>query len=411
MRILYICPDTGIDVLGRKGASVHVREMIAAFDRAGHDVDLVAPRLVKPGAEAAHVPANVVRVRVPDAVQDAKQRLDDWVARFVPDTSLPKDLRRMLYDAALDRELAARYETDPPDLIYVRASLLSTAGVGLAARTGAPLVVELNAPLADEQERYRAGALADLYRSVEGSLLTAADLVTVVSAPLRAYALGQGVDEGKLRVIPNGVDQRRFKPSLPSPSERARIGLPAGPLLGFVGGLRPWHGVERLPAVLARVHHQHPDTKLVIVGDGPLRAEIERSAVDHGVSDRTVFLGALDHRDIPTAIAAFDVALAPYPDLPHDFYYSPLKLFEYLACGTPTVASAVGQIAELITSGEHALLTAPGDLDAIAAACSRLLADPVLASRLGRAGTELVHGRFTWDRNAAEVMAWCSLVG
>ncbi|MEK7422328.1 MAG: glycosyltransferase, partial [Actinomycetota bacterium] len=130
-----------------------------------------------------------------------------------------------------------------------------------------------------------------------------------------------------------------------------------------------------------------------------------------GVSDRTVFLGALDHRDIPTAIAAFDVALAPYPDLPHDFYYSPLKLFEYLACGTPTVASAVGQIAELITSGEHALLTAPGDLDAIAAACSRLLADPVLASRLGRAGTELVHGRFTWDRNAAEVMAWCSLVG
>jgi glycosyltransferase involved in cell wall biosynthesis len=100
-------------------------------------------------------------------------------------------------------------------------------------------------------------------------------------------------------------------------------------------------------------------------------------------------------------IGAFDVALAPYPELPHDFYFSPLKLFEYLGCGVATVASAVGQIAELVQSGVHALLVPAADDAAMADACRQLLDDPAAARSLGARGSAVVHDRYTWDRNAA----------
>jgi glycosyltransferase involved in cell wall biosynthesis len=401
MKILYLCPDTGIDVLGHKGASVHVREMCAAFVRAGHQVDLVAPRIVKPGEEAATTAADVRRVRVPDDVQEVSRRLREWAAPFVDATSLPKDVRRILYDQALVAELDATYGGSPPDLIYVRASLLSTAGVALAERTGRPLVVEVNAPLSVEQERYRAGALGELYRSVEQRLLTAATAVSVVSDALREHVVGLGVDPVRVAVLPNGIDPHRFVPHQVPAAERARLGIPDGPVLGFVGGLRPWHGVEALPRVLAQVQQSHPDASLVIAGDGPLRADIARVAAETGTTDRVVLLGAVDHDDMPSVIASFDVALAPYPVLPHDFWYSPLKVFEYLGCGVPVVASAVGQIAELVADGEHAVLVPPGDVAALATASAALLDDPARARAIGAAGARLVHARWTWDGNAA----------
>lgn len=408
MKVLYVCPDTGIDVLGRKGASVHVREMIAAFARAGHEVDLVAPRVVKPGAAPASVDARVIRVPVPDEVQQTKGRLDRWLTGFAAETSLPKDLRRMLYDEVLEAELDRRYGDDAPDLIYVRASLLSTAGVALARRTGAPLVVELNAPLADEQTRYRAGGLGSLYRSVEQTLLGAADLVAVVSEALLTDVVAAGVDPRRVRVVPNGVDPARFRPGRPTLEERRRLGIPDGPVLGFVGGLRPWHGVDRLPRVLAALGERHPTASLVIAGDGPQRAEIECEAERHGVRDRVVLLGAVDHHDMPSVIRSFDVALAPYPQLAHDFYFSPLKMFEYLGCGVPTVASDVGQIADLVRSGDEALLVPADDDAAIVRACAAVLDDPVAAAAMGRRGAELVHRSYTWDRNAAEALSVCA---
>ncbi len=396
MRILYICPDTGIDVLGRKGASIHVREMVAAFARAGHVVELVAPRLTKVGAEPAPIAATVNRVRVPDDIQTTKQALDSWCDGLGPTTSLPKDVRRILYDRHLGAALLDLYSTDPPDLIYVRASLLSTAGVELAAAVGRPLIVELNAPLGPEQQRYRHGGLEDHYRAAEQTLLCAATAVVVVSDALVDHVTDLGVDPSRVHVLENGIDPARFHPGEPkTPGPE--------PVLGFVGGLRAWHGVEQLPSVLAQVRRAHPGARLVIAGDGPLRPEIQRAAADAGVGDAVTLLGAVDHRAMPDIIRGFDIAMAPYPPLPHDFYFSPLKIYEYLGCGVPVVASAVGQIDHVLTDGVDSRLVTPGDIAGLARACVQLLDDPTGAARLGLAGATLVHERYTWDRNAAAV--------
>lgn len=117
-----------------------------------------------------------------------------------------------------------------------------------------------------------------------------------------------------------------------------------------------------------------------------------------------VFTGSLPHEDVADLIRQFDVALAPYPRREHSFYFSPLKLFEYMACGAPVVAAAAGQITEVVRDGESGLLYPPGDAEALLAACDRLLTDPALRRRLGETAAKDVHAQYTWDGNAARVI-------
>src|SRR5262249_3886498 len=176
-----------------------------------------------------------------------------------------------------------------------------------------------------------------------------------------------------------------FRPGPADPGVRARWRLGDGPLLGFVGGLRPWHGVEALPEVLGRLARRHPGLRLVVVGDGPLRADLERDLRGRDLGRAVVFTGSVPHEEVPALVRHFDVALAPYARPGHPFYFSPLKLFEYMACAAPVVAAALGQIAEVVRDGETGLLVPPGDAAALAAACDRLLADAALGRRPGRA--------------------------
>ena len=401
LKILYLCPDAGIPVLGRKGASIHVRELVAAFVRQGHQVVLAAQLLNKtPWEKPAVVAATVLHLRPAAGSQTAVQAVKEFSDRLGVQGSLPGELRRMLYNRELEAELIRRFDTDPPDLIYERASLYGTAGGAVARALGVPLLLELNAPLAVEQTAYRGNGLGDLAARAEHWTLAQADAVLAVSEPLREHVLALGIDGSKVHVFPNGVDPDQFQPGLPDPAWRARLGLGDEPVLGFVGGLRPWHGVEALPELLGRLAQRHPAVRLVIAGDGPLRAELERQLRKRGLDARVVFTGAVAHEEVGAVIRLFDVALAPYPPLDHAFYFSPLKIFEYMASGVAVVAPDCGQIAELVQQGRTGVLYPAGDLDALTAACDDLLSKPKLRFALGRAATEFILARYTWDHNA-----------
>jgi glycosyltransferase involved in cell wall biosynthesis len=140
----------------------------------------------------------------------------------------------------------------------------------------------------------------------------------------------------------------------------------------------------------------------VIAGDGPLRPELERAITSAGLTREAVFTGSIAHEQVPALIRSFDLALAPYDRFERPFYFSPLKLFEYMACGIPVVAADLGQIAEIV-DGDSGLVYPAGDLDGLTAACERLLGDPALRRRQGEAAADKVRGRHTWDHNAARV--------
>ena len=401
MKILYICPDLGIPVLGRKGASVHVRELVAAFGRAGHSVVVATPQLNKsPWEEPAEIEASLMHMPpAPEAVA-AVLALKTFNETLGLENSLPGELRRILHDQEWGMRLKRRFENHRPDFIYERASLYATAGAFLARELERPLILELNSPLAVEQTTYRATGLGELAAQAERWTLARADAVLAVSELLRDYAISLGADPDRVHVVPNGVDTERFHPGESDPETRKRWGLGDGPVLGFVGGLRPWHGVKVLPAVLERLAPSHPGLKLAIVGDGPLRGDLERDVRERGLVDNAVFTGSLPHEEIAPLIRRFDVALAPYPRPDHDFYFSPLKLFEYMACGVPVVAAGLGQIEEVVRDGETGLLYPPDELNALVEACERLLSDPDLRLRVGSAAAKEIHNHYTWDHNA-----------
>ena len=405
MKILYICSDLGIPVLGRKGASVHVRELVGAFGRAGHSVVLAAPLLNKsPWEEPAELGAQLLHAPPAPDVVSAFYGLRAFNETLGIEDSLPGELRRILYNEDLRLRLGRRFENHRPDFVYERASLYATVGVSLARELERPLVVELNSPLALEQTTYRDTGLGALASKAERWILTRADAVLVVSASLRDYAVALGANQDRVHVVPNGVNVDVFGPDKHDPEVTTRWDLGDGPVLGFVGGLRPWHGVEVLPALLGRLAGRYPDLRLVIVGDGQLRGELERDLEERGLAHGAVFTGSLPHEEVAALIHRFDVALAPYPRPAHDFYFSPLKLFEYMACGAPVVAASLGQIAEVVRHGETGLLYPPGELDALVASCERLLEDPDLRRRMGRAAAKEIHTHYTWDHNAARVI-------
>lgn len=401
MKILYLCPDTGIPVLGSKGGAVHVRQMVAAFARAGHQVIVAAPAGRKsPWELPAEMAGEFAPVPVSPETDRAYRALAGYLERIGHGDSLARDLRRMLYDLDLEGALIRSYANHAPDFIYARSALFSTAPVYAARQLDCPLLVEVNAPIAAEQEAYRGGTLVALGGRAEATLLSGADAVLTVSSALREHVIECGVDPERIHVVPNGIDATLFAPAAPDGALRKRWKVPEGPVLGFVGGLRPWHGVEVLPELLARVASRHRDAALVIVGDGPLRATLEEKLDQLGLRSRVVFTGAIPHGEIPGLIRLFDVALAPYPPVNHAFYFSPLKLFEYMACGVPVVAANAGQIAEVLEHGVSGLLHPPGDLDALVDACDQLLSDPARRREMGRHAASRIHDAYTWDHNA-----------
>ena len=404
MNILYICPDYGIPVLGRKGASVHVRQMIAAFSRAGHRVQLISPVATKsPWDEAATIEGEFIHLPLSDSSLNNVHNLNAFANAVDTKTVLTSDLRRMLYDRQLSSQLLRRYTKTPPDIIYTRASLYSVAALDLAKATSKPLLVELNAPLTEEHANYRSGSNDDLAAAAERKLLRGADHVFVVSNALKEHAINLGVKAENISIAPNGIDPAIFFPAKADPEIASRWGLGDGPVLGFVGGLREWHGVEILPKLLQRVRQRFNRTKLAIIGSGPLQAKLENDLAELGLRGEAIFTGALLHHDVAGLLRHFNIALAPYPELNHNFYFSPLKLFEYMACGIPVVAAKLGQIVDVVDHGTTGLLYQPGNLDALTSHCNQLLDNPKQAQSIGLAGANHVHGKFTWDNNARQV--------
>jgi len=215
-----------------------------------------------------------------------------------------------------------------PDLIWERHALFSDGARRLAAREGIPRLVEVNAPLAIERRRY--GRIRDrIYakRMERQSLLTATRVVAVSTWIARwAGALGCG----DVRHVPNGVATTRGDRAA---GRRDLDGL----VIGFVGTNKPWHGLDRIPAILDAV----PEATALLLGDGP---------VEVPVHPRLVSLGRTDPADLPDRIAAMDVGLVPYPQSAPP-WFCPLKILEYLAQGVPVVASDLGDCRSLI--GEH----------------------------------------------------------
>jgi glycosyltransferase involved in cell wall biosynthesis len=163
-------------------------------------------------------------------------------------------------------------------------------------------------------------------------------------------------------------------------------------LIGWIGGFRPFHGLNMVRQVAARLAQRVPDAILCLVGSGPLRFELEDA--QHDLPNLRV-LPAVPHTEIPRWIRAFDICLLLAGAQP--FHYSPLKLREYMACGKAVVAPLVGEIPAVVSDGHDALLVPPGDPGAVVQALESLARDAVRRARIGEAARCTVERSESWS--------------
>lgn len=379
LRLAYLCADPGIPVYGCKGASIHAQETIRALLRAGVHVELFARRI------DGNVPVGLEGVPLHVLPPAPKSR--DVAAR---ETAL------LAGNGDVIQALAA---AGPFDAVYERYSLWSYAGMAFAEEAGIPGLLEVNAPLIEEERTHRTLVHEDQAEAVARRVFDEATALLPVSEGVANRLRAYGVAD-KIQVIPNGVDPTRFAHATPAFSTAAGERF----TIGFVGTLKAWHGLETLVDAFCRLRSQDPIYRLLIVGDGPCRSDLAARLAACGARDAAHFTGAVEHDAVPALLQAMDVAVAPYPMLAN-FYFSPLKLYEYMAAGLPVVASEIGQIGDVVKHEQSGLLYPPGDVDGLATALARLQGDPELAARLGKAAQSQVQTAHTWDHVAARIVA------
>ena len=379
MRIAYVCADSGVPVFGRKGCSVHVQEIVRAFQRHDAHVELFAARVDDPPSTGLQH----LRVHRLPPVRDGDRHAH---AAGV---------------AALNRELAAALgRAGPFDLMYERYSLWSFAAMEHARVAGVPGLLEVNAPLIDEQAEHRGLRDAAGAARAAARVFGAATALLAVSAEVAAWLARRRSARGRVHVVPNGVDPERFRPDVPP----AAPGTPGTFSVGFVGSMKPWHGLPILIDAFALLHRREAATRLLLVGDGPERATVEADLAARELTHAALLAGSAAPSEVPALLTSMDVAVAPYPDAGR-FYFSPLKVYEYMAAARPVVASRVGQLETVIRDGATGLLCPPGDATALAAALERLRHDPQLRAQLGSAARASVLQGHTWDAIAGRILA------
>ena len=377
MRVAYVTADFGVPVFGTNGSSAHVRAIVRALRAQGATVDLFASRLDGPPPEDL---ADLRIIELPRA------------SRRLPQAE--RERRAIAANGVLASKLLAHGHYD---LVYERHALWSAAGMTVARQQGIPGLLEVNAPLLEETATFR--TLVDhaaAERQVRRAFADASALLAV-SGGVARYLDGFAAARGRVHIVPNGVEPGRFRPT-------ERVRRADDPLvLGFVGSLRPWHGLDSLVRATALLAGDRVPVRLLIVGKGPERERLEGLAADLGIADRIEWTGVLPESEVPRALARMDIAVAPYPALP-GFYFSPLKLFEYMAAGLPVVTTAVGDLPQLVDDGRTGVLVPPDDPPALARAIASLAAEPERCRHLGAAARARVIERHSWQATAARIL-------
>lgn len=367
-------------IASRDGQAVHLEELIAALRAQGHEIVLVGPPSFEQqsfGGEVTFIAR--LKAMLPGAIYE---------------------LLELAYNLVAYRRIDQALRQHKPDIIYERFNLALLAGIWARRRHKIPLLLEINAPLAEERLANKELALPAIGRWCQRWIWNGADYALPVTGVLADYVRRYGVPDERIVVIPNGINPTRFGRA-PAPADaKARLKLEGRLVLGFTGFIRAWHALDRVVDFVA-THGERFNLHFLVMGDGPARAELEAHAARRGVSDRVTVTGVVARDDVPNYVAAFDIALQPGITV----YASPLKMFEYMFQGTAIVAPDMANIREVLTHEQDGLLFDPKQPEAMSAAILRLCENPGERTRLGAAARRTIETKgFKWDHNATRVI-------
>jgi starch synthase len=362
MRILYAAIDQTVP--GTRGGSVHVQAVAEGLGALGHEVHV----LVTPGD--GPFPEGRVRWRPlgpPLGAHQLRWLRSRTVGRIVD------ELR--------------------PDVIMERYYNFGGEAIPHAPRIGALPVLEVNAPVIDYPGSPK--ALIDRLlvvqpmRTWRERLCDASEIIVTPSAAI----LPPGTPPEKILEVEWGADTERFHPKRRQPVP----GL-SGTIAVFAGAFRSWHGAIHFARAIKMLRSRgRVDIAGLFIGDGP---ELPAVRAELAGLENILLTGAVPHNRMPALLASAHVGVAPFDLARHKplslgFYWSPLKVFEYMASGLPVVAPRVTRIPQLVEHGREGWLYDPGDPNGLADALERLT-DDALRTTLGTNARERALRDYSW---------------
>lgn len=359
---------------GTSGGSTHTLEVATNLAELGNKV-VVYTFLTSPDEPAGEPTSEIGRLRVvrTDLTRSFAQRL---TGRF-------EFLKFYYRSLVIFRSLTVIVRKHKIDLLYQRSSHYDFAGTLVGLLLQRPVVLEVHDPLKTSFS------------------LRWADLIVVVGS--RAM-LGRGVKDARVEEVSNCCNTHMFNPEVDGSEVRRKYGWSDKNLIVvYSGGFYPWHGLEDLVEVAEVIKERLSEVRFLLVGDGETFAQIRSLVEAHDLQDRFVFTGRVPYREVPKYLAAADIAVAPYDSRKNPytkklgFFFSPIKLLEYMAAGKPIITTREEGITTMIDDHNTGLLVDPGRPAQIAAAVTLLRGDPSLLKSLGVNARKTAVARYSWE--------------
>jgi starch synthase len=378
MKILYVALRESIP--GSHGGAVHVLEVARQLSRRGHQITAVVKQA---------------------GVQELHQRIDgfDVIRLQTPSKyllfTLGPSLRRLI-------------EEIEPDVVMERYYNFAGAGIESASALNIPTLLEVNAPMVDPPGTTKARADTLMLGLMRRRALAQAEGATRIVTPLAATVPAR-IARDKIREIPWGANVDLFDRSALDAHQvenlRSRINPDSRRVVLFLGSFRPWHGVTEFVQAAREIARSRKDILFLMIGAGEMLDETRAFVSRSGLDKQIVLTGAVPYEEVPCYLALADLGVAPFntsahPPLQVGFYWSPLKIHEYMAMSLPVVTIDVYPLNQIVRAGQEGLLYREGDAAGLRSQIECLVDDPGLARRLGDAGRQRVVKEFSWQKHA-----------
>jgi alpha-maltose-1-phosphate synthase len=380
LRVLYVA--SAIEAGGTSGGFTHVTEVACGLKSLGHTLLVITrpdPEVETPRHLECGVPLRTVRPRKEVALTAVRQ--------------LSRAIRQFR-----------------PDVVMERFYNFAGAGVMLAHRAGLPVLLEVNAPMTDPPGSLKTRIDRALLGSMRRWAVRQALWSDAIVTPLHTTVPPE-VPRSRIHELPWGANVEQFDPIIRQTRRAeiealaAELGLSReGPVAVFLGSFRAWHGVRHFAEAARMLLERGTNLSFLAVGGGPELEPLREQANSWNVPpERFVFAGPQHHDRVPLLLSVADIGVAPFDLSAHaplqtfGFYWSPLKVFEYMSMSLPIVTVDVPPLNEIVRNGEEGVLYPSGNVTALADALESLASDPGQRDRMGRSARERVVERYSWQ--------------
>ena len=339
MKILFYSPHPTLYLEASTGYGSHMRGMIKGFKEEGHAVEIVV---------MGKAPSSFVTNH---HSFDLKSLAKLFIPKILWRTF--KEIQLIRFDKHAAKELRFTIESFHPDIVYERSAWMSNGSMDVLSNFNIKHIIEINAPFEEEVKAFEKASsfIGAIGKKKLKSLLQSADLVLPVTSSLQTYLIEHyELSPSKCAVVPNAIEKNEIQINESRVAEiNKKYSLSEVTVLGFVGSIFPYHGVDRLIRGVSKL--KYTDVAILIVGDGYLIPELKKLANDLGISSRVHFAGSVPKEDIYNYFSAMDILTLPNTE----WYCSPVKLFEYGALGKTILAVKETGVSDVMSMEEGVL--------------------------------------------------------